>query len=962
MKIILPLLFLLAATCSVGIAQNSQLTGTIVDSLSRAPISGANISLTNSSNLTEKYVSTTDWLGRFTIPGLKNERYQIKASYVGFRDVQRTISIRQAQENIVIIAMFQIPIELRGVEVVETLPPVEQKKDTIQFNAGAFKTNPDANAEDLVKKLPGITLDKTTVKAQGEDVRQILVDGKPLFGDDPMIALRNLPAEVIDKIQVYDKMSDQAELTGFDDGQSIKTINIITKSLRRNGQFGKLYAGYGEEGKYEAGGNVNVFAGGRRLTFIGLSNNVNQQNFSMQDILGIATGNNLRLGSGFGQGFRPGGGGGRGPGGGGFGGGGGGRGLAGFAGGGAGFAQLLNGSFADFVSGQQSGVNTTHSTGVNYTDEWGDRINVTGSYFFNFSNNQNNQLSNRQYIFDASNDQYYAENNLSTSKNQNHRFNMRMEYEVDSSNTFIIAPRLSFQTNRANNGLLGNTTSGTSAVLSQTQTSNQSTSDGNNLSGAVTYRHKFSMPGRTVSLSLNAGHNAKEGDSNLHTVSQYFGDSSSVSDSVNQRSNSSSPSYSLSSNLVFTEPLGMNSLVQASYNVSYSNNSSDKRAYTLDPITNDYDILNQRSSSTIDNGYLTQRYGVGYRGRTTDLNLVAGLSYQHANLSADYSFPDSREFQKSFGSLLPNALLTYRLSTSSNLRLVYNTSTRPPSVSQLQNVVNNSNPTMLSSGNSDLRESYSHSLTTRYSYTDVMSAQSFFVLLNANFTNNAIANATFLFSNDTTLSNGLFLKRGTQFSEPVNVDGNQNLSTFATYSLPVEFLKSNLNLNTGFTYVRSSGIINSVDNVSKTYGVTQGFVLGSNISQDVDFTLSYTYSLNYARNSVQPELNNDYFQHTAGLRTNLIFWDGIVFRNDLSHQLYSGYGSSYNQHYLLWNLGLGKKFLKDQNLEIAVNAFDLLGQNNKVIRNVTEAYIEDIRPQVVNRYFLLTITYNLRNF
>jgi hypothetical protein len=175
-------------------------------------------------------------------------------------------------------------------------------------------------------------------------------------------------------------------------------------------------------------------------------------------------------------------------------------------------------------------------------------------------------------------------------------------------------------------------------------------------------------------------------------------------------------------------------------------------------------------------------------------------------------------------------------------------------------------------------------------------------------------------------------------------------------------LKSNLNLNTGLSYSRTPGLINDALNTSGTTTFTQGCVLGSNVSQAVDFTLSYNYSLNYVRNTMQPQLNTNYFQHTAELKFNLIVWEGIVLRNDLSHQLYAGYGSQFNQQYLLWNFALGKKFLPAQNLEVTLNAFDILNQNNKIIRNITAAYIEDVQPQVLTRYGLLTVTYTLKNF
>jgi len=292
----------------LAFGQHFQLTGIIQDTSSRVLLPAANITATSTKDTAVKIYATSDVAGKFTLDGLYQQSYILKVSLVGYRDYRKTVLVQKSVQDLGTIFLMQKPVELSGVDIFGKVTPVEQKKDTVQFNAGAFKSNPDASAEDLITKLPGVTMDKTTVKAQGENIQQVLVDGRPFFGDDPFIALRNLPADVIDKIQVYDKLSDQAELTGFDDGQSIKTMNIVTRTDRRNGQFGKLYGGYGDEGKYEAGGNTNFFDNSTRISVIGLSNNVNQQNFSTEDLLG-ALGSTPRLGNGLGGGcFRGGGG------------------------------------------------------------------------------------------------------------------------------------------------------------------------------------------------------------------------------------------------------------------------------------------------------------------------------------------------------------------------------------------------------------------------------------------------------------------------------------------------------------------------------------------------------------------------------------------------------------------------------------------------------------------------------
>ena len=295
------LVFVIAVVMSPVLGQQAQLTATVMDRSSRTPLVGANITLINSKDTTQKHYGTTTNDGKFTLSNLNNGQYALKVSFVGYLEMQRSITVAGKDLDLGILYLSQRAI-LMGEYVVNGLvPPVVQVGDTLQFNSKAFKLNVDASAEDLVSRLPGVTVENNTVKAQGEEIAQVFVDGKRFFGDDPMIALRNLPAEVIDKIQVYDKLSDQSELTGFNDGQTTKTINIITRQDRRRGQFGRIVAGYGDEGKYQAAANVNIFQGGRRITVLGQSNDINQQNFSMQDFLGAMGGG--AGGGGFGGGM-----------------------------------------------------------------------------------------------------------------------------------------------------------------------------------------------------------------------------------------------------------------------------------------------------------------------------------------------------------------------------------------------------------------------------------------------------------------------------------------------------------------------------------------------------------------------------------------------------------------------------------------------------------------------------------
>ena len=405
--------------CFSSLAQTVNLTGSVKDNTENLPVAGATVFLQSRTDSTNKQLMLTDSLGSFrvrTASGL----YKLQITAVGYISLDTLLLLNDSLANIGAVSLIQNEGLLGEVVVRAALPPVKQKDDTLEYNSSAFKVNPDANAEDMVKKMPGITIEQGTVKANGEDVKKVTVDGRDFFGEDATAALKNLPAEIIDKIQVFDRLSEQAQLTGFEDDNTAKGINIVTKANMRNGQFGRLYAGYGTDNRYSAGGNVSFFNGDRRISLVGMTNNINLQNFSTEDLLGVTSSNDNRQGGG---GARSGGGGNN-------------RGSS---------------NSGNFLVGQQSGISKTNALGINFADKWGDKLNITGSYFFNNSNNNADQSTNRQYFLENDSIQFYSEKRISSSTNDNHRINMRMEYKMDSSNTIIITPNISFQKNNAIN-------------------------------------------------------------------------------------------------------------------------------------------------------------------------------------------------------------------------------------------------------------------------------------------------------------------------------------------------------------------------------------------------------------------------------------------------------------------------------------------------------------------------------
>ncbi|MEZ0486568.1 TonB-dependent receptor domain-containing protein [Fibrella aquatica] len=948
------LALLLLATTGFG-QQLGSLSGNVTGPKGDTLI-GVTVRVNSASDSTVRLGNVTGLDGRFLFENLPAGSYKVLASFVGYNTTEQTVQIDSGRVELPTIILLETARQLNEVVVKGKTPTAEQKGDTLQMNANAFKVNRDAQAEDLLKKMPGIDMSGGGIKVQGEDVREILVDGKPFFGDDPTIALRNLPAEVIDKIEVFDRQSDQSQFTGVNDGNTLKTINIITRPDRRNGQFGKVYAGVGTpvdgtDATFAAGGSVNLFKGDRRISVIAQSNNINQQNFASQDLLGV-------LGGGGGGNQRQGGGGG------GRGGRGGGGGAPGGGGGGGGGG----GSTDNFLVGQQSGINTTNSLGINYTDSWGKKMTIRGSYFLNQSNNRNEQSLLREYYQNGDDStQTYREQSTNSSSNLNHRLNFRLDYTINRNNSLLITPRLSFQTNESGSLTNSETRLGNS-LLNRSDNSFGSNNNGLSFSNSILFRHRFEKRGRTFSLNLGTSVNNRDGMSTLASINDFISADTITRQAIDQRTTNLSNGYQLSANLNYTEPLGKG-LLQLSYSAGINRSNSDRFTYRLNPASDRYDLLDSLLSNRFDNDYLTQRAGVGYNVNTKTLRLSASVDLQRADLESQQLFPRTDMVNRAFTNLLPTVTADYRFTDDLRLRFNYRTNTQAPSINQLQNVLNNTNPLLQTIGNPDLKQSYSHNVSARFTKTAVEKASSLVALISANYTQDPIGSSLFIADSAMTVpgirsptGEGIFLQKGTQLTRPINTEDAVNLRLFASYGRPLSFIKSNVNLNTSLNFNRAPSVINFQVNRANSYAISQGVVLSSNISEKVDFTLSYTYGYNQVVNSLQPQLNTSFSTQRAGANVTWNIWKGMVLRSDVNYQQYAGLSGGFNQEFTLWNASFAQRMFKSQNGELRLSVFDLLNQNNSISRTFSETYLEDSRSLVLNRYFMLTFTYTLRQF
>jgi hypothetical protein len=979
----------------------ASIVGTVLDGESRAPMSGARVVLLKgdaplkADAITSSAIAAgavTDKRGAFTVRVPAFGTYTVLVTSIAYTPYRKVLTISKAETiNLGTIQLAAGAVKTDEVEVTERAIRVEVRGDTTEFTANQFKTEKNAAAEDLVRKMPGIEVDaQGTVKAQGENVTRVLVDGKPFFGSDPRNALKNLPAEIIDRVQVIDQMSEQAQFTRFDDGDRTKTLNIVTKPDKRAGQFGKLYAGYGSstalfESRYTVGGNVNFFNGDRRISVIALSNNINQQNFSIQDILGLFGNNNT---SGMGAIMRIVGGGG------GFGGG---RGGGGFGG----------SSVSNFLVPQTDGISASHGLGVNYSDTWDKKVDVTASYFINYTDNVSLQNAARSTFITGNTSQLTQQNLDARTRNLNHNFNARFDYTIDSSNSLLFTPQFTMQ-NSSRSRSAASQTSLENLPLNSSLTDNVTQNFGYNFTSELLYRYKFELEGRTLSASVRPRVNRGVGDANNTAVNTFFSMMLGTRvDSLLQDAPSLDNGVTVGGNLAYTEPLTSQLSLQASYNVNWTKSESDRRVFDFNRTTSEYDRLNINLSNVAASDYTTHRPGVTLRyNLSTGTTLSVGADYQYAHLAVNQSYPQSFAFGRSFNDVLPSATFTMRIGSFrppgggfggggpmmfmmgggrppmggaspfagatgpvGNLRVNYRTSTNQPSIRQLQNVLDNSNPLNLYIGNPQLAQEYTHSLNVAYTTFDISSGTSLFGFFGVNVTQNRIANSTLISTRDTSLlgvlgDGALLLGRGAQLTRPVNVDGYWNARGFGGHSFPIEpwtGFKMNASITGGVNYTRDITLINGATNFGDNLSLAPAFNISSNISENLDFSINARTAYTIVRNSIQSANDNNFFVHSLFARVNWIFGDGFLVSADFNYIANVGLKGGFNQSIPLLNAGIGKRFMNND-AELRLSVFDALNLNNSINRNVTAAFIEDTQTNVLQRYLLLTFTYNLRAF
>ena len=920
MRFIFRLVFIAICAIPVGVLAQSNKAGLVKGTLkdSTLVLKGATVSVLKAKDSALLRYGMSNANGDFQIANLPLGAYILRITYSGYQQVDQPFELSEAspEKNMGIIPMVKFSTVLDGIIIRAAAMAING--DTTEFNASQFKTIPNASTEDLLKKMPGVEVDRDgSIKTQGEPVARILVDGKPFYGNDPKMATRNLPADIIEKIQVIDAVSDQSAFSGFDDGNRIRTINIITKKDKKKGLFGKGSAAVGNEGRYAHAVSANRINGDRKISFIGQMNNINNQNFSVQDFLG----------------------------------------TAGQAGGGNNASP--NGS-TNVFTGNANGISTTKGGGLNYDDQWGKTTKVSGSYFYSdiFSNTNRDRLRETYVVKDSS--LFNSSKIFSGNTNKNHRANIEIDHMFDSSNSVLIKSNYNYQWSEASSTSSSTTTKGKSLPINALNTVNKFFSQGYNVYSSILLRHKFKKRGRTMSLYLSHGANESERESrNLSYNNRY----SRGIDTLDQVTETLVDGMRYGGSLSYTEPLTTKSQLEFTYSYNYNTGTSDQQANKLDKFTKVYSIKVPGLTNAFENDNKANRGGVSYRRQVSPLwNYVAGLAVQKATLTSNNRTTKS-DLKNSFVDVFPSFFLQYRKGRSQSLRLNYRGFTQQPYVTQLQDVVNNSSIMYVRAGNPLLKQEFTNRLEATYNFLNKRKTNNLSINMNASTTARKISNAITLNTTGTNLLvDGYSLPNGAQYIKPLNLDGAYASGVNIHYSISMKNPKSSINIMSWINNSKEVSLFNSVKGYSlrDTYGGRLNFNL--NLKDWLDLGLSGNSSINYIKYTIAGRQNANFYNHRISAEPTINTKKGWLFTNDFDYIMFRGNASAINQSIPLWNAGVAKLFGQTKKAELRLTMFDLLNANKSVTRNVELNYIEDVRQEVLNRYFLLSFTYHLRKF
>lgn len=900
-------------------------TGKVLDSLSKDPVPGAVVELLTEGTDSVMNYTLTGTEGNFST-GYSDQYTFIRISIIGYKT--KVIKIPEGSDrkesvdnikDIGDILLQEDRIVLSSSSISEQAIRSSQNGDTLSYSAAAYRVMSGSDSEALISKMPGIAVSESGVEANGKDVRKIMIDGQEFFGDDVITALKNIPADMIRQIQVVNKLSDQAELTGVDDGYGYTAINIVTKDEARNGALsGKLYGGYGLPDKYIAGGNLNWFGKEHSVSVLGMGNNISKYNFSSGSIVGGSTSDNS--GSG------------------------------------------------DFKVKALPGISSVQSSGVNYSNKW-----FTGSYFFSRVDNENLSTIDKENLLGDNKIQKTGTESDFSAINLNHRFSAKISFSPKERHSIIIRPLINFQ--EINDSRIQKSSQaniyddGISKFIRDRLNDNRNSRMYIKAGGSASYRYMFPKKGRSIALSSSYYYNRNGSEEyaeqfNFNMEDSGF-DTENASSASGQRRDRLTRQTTAYSGITFTEPIGRKSRLSIEYKFGFNGSKGDNYTWLKDIDSGLYsDVHDTRQSAVNSSRFTTNaalaRYNYGFR----KISVTISGGWQNTGFYGVSVIPYENETSRHFNNFIYSAVINVPVNRKHSVRIDARGRTVNPSVTMLQNVVNLSNTSNIRAGNPDIEPSYLNEAGVRYIYTGSEKGSTFSFSLNYTGSGSYLCDSLVIDSPDFEVTDGVLLGEGNQFTKPINLGGYSKIESRMTYGLPVSFLMSNLNINAAVSASRLPGMINGDYVPVHRNWYSLGARIDSNISEFIDFTASYTGR--YTENEYSGKfgkVSNNYISHFVSGQFKWIFFKGFTvslsgrFRQDRSID------GNFNDRILLCDFYLGKRLLRNGMGEVNIGVNDIFNDSIRQFgHSINASGSTDAVNTGLGRYFSIQFIYHLRNY
>ncbi|WP_172914877.1 outer membrane beta-barrel protein [Capnocytophaga canis] len=893
---------------SIGMsAQQFTIVGEIYDKETQKPVEAATVFVRTVKDSILVNYTISDAKGKFTLKGKSSDDFlNLIISHVGNATFKKRIETPKPRLDLGKIELEAKAFELESVTVTSEAIPITVKKDTLEFNADAFKLRPDATVEELLKNLPGVEVDASgNITVNGVAVNELLVNGKPFF-NDVKTATRNLTKDIVKKIQVSDTKTKEQKFTRQESTSDNKSINIVLKEDKNKGVFGRVTAGYGTKDRYEFSGIGNYFKDKTRVSVLASSNNINSAGFEFDEIYGMMS-----------RGF---------------------RGTRTISMSGSSFS--INGvSFG----GSSEGLNVSHSAGMNYADTYAKNMEVDANYLFTHSDNENHTKSLRETTLP--NRHYFSDReHWGNSWNDNHSVRASLEYKLDSLTQIEVSPNLGINNAHSSSRSMEQSLNSNRTLVNSSESTNQAQTNNVNFNNYVSLRRRFKGRG-FWGIGFENSNSRSERFQQIDNRTEVFGANPSVQvRDQQQEANNTSDQYRLRTS--FRYPIAKTFFVRGEYVFSKTNIKNDVDTYDAN-LSGNYVNFNTALSSDFITQNTQQRPSVGLEWNKDKVRWSGGVSLV-SNRIENQDFLRDLDLDRTFTNFSVETSLRYEFQRGKNMSVRYDSSTQVPSVNQLQPIDNVNNPLHTFTGNPDLRPTFEHSIRADFSNFNWETRTGYFLWFNAYLSEDKITSIT--------LTNDDLTRRTTY----TNIDGDYSLMFGIDYNKSNKWDKNKLKYGLGtFSSIRENNQFSNGTRYALTnYSLSLRSSLGYDYDEKINIELTYNPVFNMARYNSDIFENQNYTQHRTGLRITSYVPKNMVIGSDFSYSYLPYMSEGFRKGYFYWNASVGYKFLEDKAI-IQLKAFDILNQTVDSSRIITQDYVQDSQRLMLKQYFMLTFTYKL---